>query len=283
MTQSNVPYPTGDLLFGLDVSHHNADSVIPWGAVGGSGPVSFLVHKASEGKYHDAKAQERVARARDLGAVVGIYDFWRADFEPDVQWATFHAVSEHAVCLGQGDLLPVLDFEHPDPITKRPKLNALDALNAKKWCDAAVQCYGGAILYISYWTWHDVGSPAWMLDFPMWIARYPGHQLATPEVPGGKPWRMWQYNVKPWSWSGGGFDLSNPAAWKIQSQAPGALDHNVATKPLPTIGAVAVIDLKDEPADPIDMRSIPFVTEIDWKQVEADQRAHELQRDFPGA
>lgn len=241
------------LLYGCDVSTYQSPALVDWTKR------DFGIVRATYGTSRDKRALEHVARIRGAGKTVGLYHFFRADQAVAKQADTFLQVA-HEAGLGPGDILPCIDVEDfPGHQLGPGDTMALAAF------EAALKGFGGVVYYVTQRDWHRLGKPAWMLEKPLWVAHYPSKgstkPLAKPATPNAAPWRIWQWLVGPL-----GVSLQ-------QHDHPQAVDQNVATSPLPTIG-----EAKTKADDqPIDAASIPFVhlTDDDWEEM-AEARDHRV-------
>ena len=135
--------------------------------------------------------------------------------------------------LGEGDIVPALDIEH-DPLPK-PGSDVAASWSAR--CEELVsriaEQFGDALVYITKREWVQLGSPAWVLERPLWVAHYT--PAPKPATPGDIEPTIWQYRVGPFDPQGpGGFDKARPE-----------LDHNKGLKDLPLIGKPADAGMDD--------------------------------------
>jgi len=223
--------------FGIDLSHHQVSASQPWNRY--EGKVDFVICRAAYGGLlRDGEVVSHMQRARAIGAKVGLYQFFRPNQSVDQHWDQLRAVAD-LVELGEGDIVPALDIEH-DPLPK-PGVDVSAAWNAR--CEELVgriaDVFGDALVYITKREWVLLGSPAWVLKRPLWVAHYTN--AAKPATPGDMQPTIWQYRVGPFDPQGpGGFDQAHPD-----------LDHNKGLKDLPLIGKSAdagVDDLRDNVA-----------------------------------
>ena len=100
-----IPRQNDELVFGLDVSHHQRH--INWDKVAQS-PPHFIIFKATEGSTHvDTKYEEHIVEARKIAITVGAYHFFSYQSSGEKQAQHF---LKH-IKLQNGDLIPVLDVE----------------------------------------------------------------------------------------------------------------------------------------------------------------------------
>lgn len=245
-------------VYGIDVSHFQAPRALPWDRI--AAECGFMIAKFSDGIVKDAAAVEHARRARTAGLVVGGYHFFRDTVSVSAQFDAF--CSAAADCgLAPGDLFPALDVEDwPIRVPARTdadwhRISHATSEPARQWCELAKAKFGGAIVYTSQRDWGRLGSPAWVLDFPLWCAHYPGHEIAAPATPDHRPWRIWQFAVHPLD-----FKL-----WANDTKNPRAIDHDWARLPLPTIPRPneVVPDYQPPAHEP------SYVTDVNWSELRA--------------
>lgn len=207
--------------YGLDLSHHQAPGALPWASF--RGKVDFVIARAGYGSARDRHVSEHIARARDIGAKVGLYIFYRPSEEVGAQLDTLFDVA-HAVGLGPGDIVPALDIEQ-DPIPSPTPVAPSWSEHCREFTDAIVTQFGDALVYITQREWGMLGKPEWVLQRPLWVAHYTDAKM--PATPGNVPATIWQHRVGPFDPSGPG-GATNPAG-TIQ------LDQNRLLLPLPLI------------------------------------------------
>jgi lysozyme len=220
-------------MYGIDVSHHQSPATLPWDTIAASS--SFCYVRACYGAgLRDRQCAEHVRRARGVGLQVGLYHFFRPSQRVDDQVAAFRAAAL-AAKYAVGDLVPVLDIEQdPFPEPGRDVSPAWQE-GTRAMLEAFAHDFGGAMVYITQREWGMLGRPAWLLNYPLWVAHYTG--AAKPATPGNQPWTIWQHRVAPYLANGpGGHDSKRPE-----------LDQNRARGPLP--GATRV-PWKIVPPDP---------------------------------
>lgn len=168
---------------GLDIYH--GDVIHSWAAVASA--CSFVYIKTSQGLSIDPKFPENFKAAKDAGMLAGGYHFVGLHGDP-VDQAEFF--SSHLSLNGynpETDLPPCLDFEYPDGVSPKPQ----DALWAHKFM-LEVQSILKArpIIYMSASLPDEIGNPAWLTDFPIWVANYiqGAPKLRAPY----KTWAFWQ-------------------------------------------------------------------------------------------
>lgn len=203
------------LTYGIDLSHHQDPKAVPWERI--AKECAFVICRATYGTMRDRQVVEHVKRARGAGVAVGLYHFFRFIQKLDDQLAVFSAAAE-AAGYAPGDIAPALDIEDD------PKVCEV----ARGW-DSSVHSlaiafeerYGERpLIYITQRDWHRLGEPAWVLDYPLWVAHYT--QAKAPATPNRKPWLIWQNRVGPFEPTGLG-GLHQPALF----------DQNLCCGPLP--------------------------------------------------
>ena len=185
---TEVYFPTGYQVHGIDVSHHQGN--IDWkvlhdkGTINGQ-PVSFVFIKATEGdSYVDPMFVRNFSAAHEQGIMCGAYHFFRPSVSAEKQAEHF---IRH-VQLQAGDLPPVLDVEVP-PF-------AIDADTLRKavvtWMERVGKHYGVTpILYTYHYYQREYLDHVDLARFPLWIARY-----ATENPRRNRPWVFWQHSDK---------------------------------------------------------------------------------------
>jgi GH25 family lysozyme M1 (1,4-beta-N-acetylmuramidase) len=209
--------------FGIDLSHHQLAASQPWHSY--EGKVNFVICRASYGgELRDRQVLEHVKRARQIGAKVGLYQFFRPSQSVASHWDQLRAVAD-LVGLGAGDIVPALDIER-DPLPSPGSDVGKDwSPKCEELVSRIVETFGDALVYITEREWTLLGSPGWVLQRPLWVAHYTN--AAKPASPRGMEPTIWQYRVGPFDPQGaGGYVKANPA-----------LDHNRGLKDLPLIGA----------------------------------------------
>lgn len=206
------------LLQGCDVSHYQGPSLVDWATQ------DFGIVKFTDGIRKTKRSIEHIAKIRAAGKVAGGYHFCRVDSTPDAQIEAFWAVARDAG-LGCGDLLPCIDIEdYPGHAIAPSDSPAFEAIAV-----GFEALFGGVVVYTSRRYWAQIGKPSWILSRPLWVAHYPAEGstslLQAPATPANMPWRIWQCRVGP---------LGNSVQ---DSKHPKAVDQNIATNPLPLIGA----------------------------------------------
>lgn len=181
--------PSDFPLHGCDISEFQAQHLVPQ-------MIDFAVVRATYGARKDKRTAEHCEALRKRQAcTVGIYHF----FIPNRLDAQFDAFGEQAeaVGLGTGDLIPWVDVEDTSGRgTNGPR---------PEWCEPLQELllgfrerWGRVGVYITKRDWAMLGSPEWMLDYPLWVAHWrttPGE----PASPGDVRPSIWQYRVGPWS------------------------------------------------------------------------------------
>lgn len=211
--------------YGIDVSHHQDPAKLPWDEF--RGKVDFVIARAAYGENLDRCAVEHVSRARDIGAKVGLYIFFRNIRPLDAQFSALEQIADE-IALGPGDIVPTIDVEE-DPIPSMRVVNPTWNLIVKDFADRITEKWGNALIYITQHNWHLLGSPAWVLDKPMWVAHYTTN--AAPATPGNRLATIWQHRVGPFDPTGPGGEID-----------PNGIDQDRLLMPLPLIGGLTDAD-----------------------------------------
>jgi lysozyme len=182
---------------GIDVSYWNAG--IDWNKVKATGQ-RFVFVKASEGeRYVDPTFDDNWRGAKAAGLLRGAYHFFHPNADPGKQADCFiNAVK----AMGDlGELPPALDIETADG-----QSNARIISRAKAWLDRVQSAfsrkpmiYSGQYMLQDHFSEPGGGPPAWVKDYPLWVAQYPNHY--SPGMQPGLPrgwfqWKIWQYTDK---------------------------------------------------------------------------------------
>lgn len=222
---------TGDPvnLYGIDVSHHQSPSTLNWKLLREEG-CSFVIVRACYGAMHDRHAAEHIRRARDVGMLVGLYHFFRANVAVPDQLAAFRSVANACSYGRREDIVPSLDFE--DDTDKRPILpeHAPLALQMLKGLERTFE--QKPLLYITQRDFGRVGRPPWALEYPLWVAHYARKDVVTPATPAGRPWAIWQHRVGPFVMNGpNGYDAAKPLLDQNRAMYLPLLSGMMATHP----------------------------------------------------
>jgi hypothetical protein len=221
-------------LLGIDVSHFQSTSApagVPWSTI--AQKCSFAIVRATYGSSKDSSAPLHVKPARAAGLQVGLYAFFRSTLSVAEQLDAFCAQAI-ACGVGKGDIAPALDVE--DDLTA--KLDPSWEPNVHAFVDGLVSEFGEAMVYITQRDFGRLGSPAWILERPLWTAHYT--QAAKPATPGNKPCAIWQRTVGPYNPDGPGGAIK-----------PMLLDQNVADGPLPlATTSASIVAAPVAPPDP---------------------------------
>ena len=182
---SEVTYPVGYDIHGIDISHYQGD--IDWAELRRSGvidscPIRFVMIKATEGVDKvDEKFERNFRLAREHGFTRGAYHFYSTQSSAAEQAQAF--ISN--VTLEPGDLPPVLDVE------KKPKdqTNEEFRQSVLTWLRTVERHYGvKPILYTYHKFKLDHLSDSAFDQYPYWIAHYYVDSL---EYQGA--WKFWQH------------------------------------------------------------------------------------------
>lgn len=164
---------------GIDVSHHQQDIV--WDSIIDQN-FSFVYMKATEGMDHkDRKFDYNWAESKRIGMKRGAYHFYLPGTSATMQADNFI----ETVSLEDGDLPPVLDFEHKG---FRSYDNLEDSL--KLWLNIIEDHFKvKPMIYTNLKIYNDFIKTHFD-DFPLWIARYEngGYPITDSRSP-----YIWQY------------------------------------------------------------------------------------------
>lgn len=182
---SDVSYPEGYEIHGIDVSHHQGE--IDWEALRVNGmiercPIRFVMIKATEGADRvDSRFEENFTAARDQGFIRGAYHYWSIYSTAEAQAA--HFISH--VTLEQGDLPPVLDVEH------KAKEQSEDEFRSEvlTWLNAVEAHYGVKPIIYTYHKFKEALLADTIFNaYPYWIAHYYVDSVAY-----RGEWKFWQH------------------------------------------------------------------------------------------
>lgn len=223
--------------FGVDVSAHQNPASLPWDKFAAS--TDFVIARASYGTMRDTALVEHVKRTRGIGKKVGSYHFFRPSQPVQAQLDVLLAQLD-LIKLGPGDIVPALDIEL-DPFTADAAHYPAPTAVSKAWQEPVRQIlsalkdkFGNALVYITQREFNMLGSPEWLLSFPLWTAHYTS--AAKPATPGNRPFTIWQNFVGPFNpVNAGGYDKAHPV-----------LDQNRAVD-LPLIGALPFLPPVPQP------------------------------------
>lgn len=208
-------------MYGLDLSHHQNPAALDWARF--NGVVDFVIARSSYGaKLRDRHCAQHIARARAIGAKVGLYHFFRDIHDVRSQWDLLRSVADQ-VGITEGDIVPAIDIER-DPMPS-PGRDVSPQWSSK--CQELVNCvveeFGDCLVYITQREFRMMGSPSWVLERPLWVAHYVN--AAKPASPANQAPHIWQHRVARFDPNGpGGHDKAHPE-----------LDQNRGLKPLPLV------------------------------------------------
>ena len=152
----------------------------------------FIIIKAGEG-LKDYKSQDYVKTAKDNGLLVGTYWYYRQVIswggqdiwcEPKKQAQMYFEATKG----NEQEIPPALDIEkYGNPYFRADDIHT---------CLEEIKRLFGRIpmIYTGYYIWRDnVKSPAWSINYPLWIARYcDTSNLVIP--PPFKTWAIHQFS-----------------------------------------------------------------------------------------
>jgi hypothetical protein len=211
------------LLFGCDVSGWQPSTLVPWSDT----RINFGLVKFSEGDGQASSAAGHVAHIRACEKPLGAYHFFHPECDARSQFEAFDGVSSRVGYGKPGDIVPAIDVEYfkGHGVTKywTPLLDAFAAL-----LEEGYHCK--PMLYINAATWQLLGSPAWVLEHPLWV---PFFSLEKHPAPASLPLSVVPGKLENWAiWQ----RLGGKLFGNVQEQAAyGAVDQNLAQR-LPLIG-----------------------------------------------
>lgn len=213
--------------YAIDVSHHQSPGSLPWGLY--KGAVDLVIVRATYGsEVIDNAAAGHLERARDIGAKVGLYHFYR----PNQPWEAQALAFEKAMIkagLDTGDIVPAIDVEL-DPFSQNGAVSKKWEQPVEDFVNAMRMSYGDCVVYITRADWILLGREDWVLQRPLWVANYtlapkpylPGDNVCMEPV-------LWQHRVGPFDRKGvGGVFKSDGKNVQV--------DQNRILGPIPTIG-----------------------------------------------
>ena len=175
---------------GVDVSTWNR---VDWKALRAAG-CTFVIVRFAYGTKPDKRAREHVRQARLEAFQVGPYQFFRECEDPGEQFGVFLEVDE-LVGYEPADIIPSLDVEDdPGAPAGRQRVTPAWSAPAKLLSDLLAEQYGQSQTYLSRYTWLQLGRPKWVLERPLWIAKWSEDE---PGELGGEDWEVWQRHVGP--------------------------------------------------------------------------------------
>lgn len=181
---------TASVGYGIDLSHFQNPDTLPWELY--RGKVNFVITRACYGSRLDERCAEHVRHAREIGAKVGVYAFFRPSQDVDSQFKMLVNALDRAGIV-TGDIAPALDIEEDTYPMPQPVTPAWSA-PTEDFVGRIVSLFGDALVYQTQREWHQMGSPAWVLERPLWVAHYVDHAPATP---GDRPATIHQHRVGP--------------------------------------------------------------------------------------
>lgn len=163
---------------GIDVSHYQNN--IDWNLVAADS-IHFAFIKASEGmEMKDTRFATNWKSCGEAGIMRGAYHYYIPTVDPELQAKNFIASVE----LTNGDLLPVLDVEVTNNVTREQLLKGI-----RTWISTVEAHYNVLpIIYtnLNFYNEHLKGS---FTDHIIWIARYSNRH---PNI--DTNWHFWQYS-----------------------------------------------------------------------------------------
>ncbi|HEY3496152.1 MAG TPA: glycoside hydrolase family 25 protein [Polyangiaceae bacterium] len=213
------------MTYGIDLSHHQRASSVPWATIAQT--ATFCICRTSYGaELRDCEIANHIHEARLSGLTVGVYHFFRPHHDAAKQFELFRSVVSSVNACLPGDIVPFVDIE-ADPVP------APGVAVAPSWSDPARELverisaeYNGCGVYITAREFGFLGSPAWVLERPLWVAHY---RNGSPATPAGRAAHIHQHRVGPYAPDGPGGVFGGGLV----------LDQNRALLPLPLIPSLA--------------------------------------------
>jgi GH25 family lysozyme M1 (1,4-beta-N-acetylmuramidase) len=174
---------------GIDVSHFQRPEKLDY--EGAAAEHAFLIARASYGEKPDATVVEHIRRARSVGLQVGAYHFFRQHQPLEAQLDTLLDQLEEAG-IGPGDIVPAIDLELNDSGKDGPVDAILHNTRGRELVELLSAHFGACMVYMSPGHYGAIGTPAWVLEHPVWVAHY---GVDAPAWPWGA-WVMWQDRVE---------------------------------------------------------------------------------------
>jgi len=216
-----APTDPAPYLLGVDVSRFQAPQDVDWATLAKTH--RFAIIKASEALERDPRCVEHVTRARPHMAHLGLYMVPHQDPPAEPQVAALRGTMAAVDMDGPGHIVPCLDIE-VDPARNH---NGRQPAAYSARCQEIAESLGEVLIYTNPYTWHWLGHPEWMLDYPWWIA---DARPRDPECP--VEWAIWQWCAAPL----GGYNGRKPDG------SPAPIDQNRARRlPIRTAGGTGYL------------------------------------------
>lgn len=192
------PLELGELALGVDVSVYQKPKNMDWPTIAKAH--TFVIARAAYGVQPDVTFGDHITCARSVGMKVGGYLFFHQNQRPKRQIEAFEQQLE-LVCIGPGDILPVVDLEWNKENVGVLKPAAHNE-GARQIVEALATKYGGCMVYLAPGFFSGspsgahpsgLGKPPWLLEHEWWIAHYT--KDPQPWCP-WKDWAIWQYSGK---------------------------------------------------------------------------------------
>jgi len=173
----------GDLLIGIDISHHQKK--IDWNKVKEwkGNPIQFVYIKATEGAtYQDKKYQTYLKGAKENGFKVGSYHYFRTSSSPEDQFKNY---KQH-VKKDMQDLIPMVDVED-----KKKWNTKTFHKNLQIFLDLVEDHYGVKPMIYCVNSFYNLNLSRGYEDYKFMVGRYGPNQ---PNMRHGGPWTIWQFS-----------------------------------------------------------------------------------------
>jgi lysozyme len=163
----------------IDVNHW--EGKLDWIAIKNFG-INFSYAKATEGlTFFDDTFDYNVVNMERNKVFWGAYHYYREGFDPIKQAQWFYSKASKT------QLTPVLDVEG----INNPDINSTNVLR----CLQEIEKLFGRkpMIYTGFYFWRDrMKSPAWSIDYKLWIANYTSGTVPLIPAP-WKTWTFWQF------------------------------------------------------------------------------------------
>ncbi len=179
---------SGELLSGIDVSHHNGD--IDYAKVWDAGHRFVYIKATQDNDFVDPMFPTNLERARAAGLAAGAYHFF--DYTLDGRAQADHFLDRVEAAGGIDDALPpVVDVECWKPIGA--SIHAVSSTRLRDFVERVYERTGRMpIIYTSVFMWREVvGNSDDFEDLSLWAACW-GCDAPPSLAPGWDDWAFWQ-------------------------------------------------------------------------------------------
>lgn len=256
------------MTYGIDLSHHQRSSSVPWATIAQT--ASFCICRTSYGaELRDREIANHLHEARLSGLAVGVYHFFRPHHDVAKQFEMFRSVVNSVDACLPGDIVPFLDIEKDPVPAPGTEVSPSWSEPARELAERIENEYGACGIYVTAREFRFLGSPAWVLERPLWVAHY--HD-ADPDSPGGLTPHIHQHRVGPYVYNGPGGVFKGGLV----------LDQNRALLPLPLIPAPPPpVDIEPDAPTPrhpwIGQPELGLPSDA-WDELSEQRRKHNLEK-----